>query len=147
MVQFDFVLILFGCDQSSFPLMNSAESGEFFNIFLKRVSLEPTTSCISNSGGYNSAIKTQVTERIFKLTPIHASVISHNPWIRRISRISFPFSENSNVIQTVLNALWKIDVVVVVAIQCLRCWERTSRLNHYPVWLTYNKYNYVETGS
>ena len=37
---------------------------------------------------YHSASKTRVAERIFKLSPIHASVIYHIVWIRWIHRIS-----------------------------------------------------------
>ena len=39
--------------------------------------------------------KTQVPERIFKLSPIHASVIYQIPWIRWIHWISDLFGENS----------------------------------------------------
>ena len=37
--------------------------------FVKRVSFEPTTSCIRDRDEYHSAMKTQVTKRIFKLLP------------------------------------------------------------------------------
>ena len=47
---------------------------------------------------YNSASKTQVAERVFKLNPIHASVIYQIPWISWIHWISDPFRENSNVL-------------------------------------------------
>ena len=46
-------------------------------------------------GCYHSARKTQVTERIFKLIPIHASVIYHIHWICWIHWISDSFRENS----------------------------------------------------
>ena len=43
-------------------------------------------------GCYHSASKTHVRDRIFKLTPIHASVINQIPWIHWIS---VPFRDNS----------------------------------------------------
>ena len=46
---------------------------------------------------YHSASKTQVSERIFKLSPIHASVIYQIPWIHWISD---PSKENSIVSNT-----------------------------------------------
>ena len=48
------------------------------------------------TGCYHSASKTHVRYRIFKLTPIHASVINQIPWICWIHWISVPFRENSN---------------------------------------------------
>ena len=48
-------------------------------------------------GCYHSASKTHVRDRIFKLTPIHASVIYQIPWIRWIHWISIHFRGNSNI--------------------------------------------------
>ena len=47
-------------------------------------------------GCYHSASKTHVRDRIFKLSPIHASVIYHILWIHRIQWIPVPFRVNSN---------------------------------------------------
>ena len=44
---------------------------------------------------YHSASKTQVAERIFKLTPVHATVIYQILWIRWIPWISYPLREYS----------------------------------------------------
>ena len=48
-------------------------------------------------GCYNSTSKTHVRDRIFKLSPIHASVIYQIPWIRWIQWIPVPFRKNSIV--------------------------------------------------
>ena len=45
---------------------------------------------------HNASKKTQVGERIFKLSPIHASVIYQIPCVHWIHWISDPFRENSN---------------------------------------------------
>ena len=47
-------------------------------------------------GCYHSTSKTQVRDRIFKLTLIHASVIYQIPWIHWNHLISDPFRENSD---------------------------------------------------
>ena len=45
-------------------------------------------------GCYHRAKKAQITKRIFKLIPIHASVIYRIPWNHWIHWISVPFREN-----------------------------------------------------
>ena len=54
--------------------------------------LEPATSCV-RPGCCHSASKTHVRDRIFKLSPIHASVIYQIPWIRWIRWIPVSFRE------------------------------------------------------
>ena len=46
---------------------------------------------------YHSASTTHVRDRIFKLNPIHASVISSFPEFTEFSESSAPFRKNSNV--------------------------------------------------
>ena len=50
-------------------------------------------------GCYHSACKTHVRDRIFKSTPIHASVIHQITWNCWIHWIPVPFRENSNELQ------------------------------------------------
>ena len=47
-------------------------------------------------GCYHSISKTHVRGKIFKLSPIYASVICQFHWIRWIQWIPVPFRENSN---------------------------------------------------
>ena len=42
--------------------------------------LEPATFCVRDQGANHSASKTHVWDRIFKLSPIHASMIYQIPW-------------------------------------------------------------------
>ena len=58
-----------------------------------------TTRC-KGLGCYHSASKTGVTDRIFKSSPIHASVIINFPEFAEFSESSAPFRENSNSIFT-----------------------------------------------
>ena len=55
------------------------------------------TCCLlcKRPGCYHSTSKTHVRDRIFKLSPIHASVIYQIPWIPWIQWISLPLRENS----------------------------------------------------
>ena len=65
-------------------------------IFQKHYSnLPPSHLLCKRPTCYHSASKTLVAERIFKLSPIHVSVIYQIPWIHWISD---PFRENSNVL-------------------------------------------------
>ena len=48
-------------------------------------------------GCYHNISKTPVRKRIFKWSPVHASVICSIPWIRWIHWISIQFRENSVV--------------------------------------------------
>ena len=63
-----------------------------FSKFRDKTCFEPVIS----SGYSNIATKTQLIDRVFKLTPIHASMIYPIPWICLIHGISVPFTENSN---------------------------------------------------
>ena len=61
--------------------MNSKESTESRNHFCKKGVFEPPTSCVINQDSSTAmlAMKTLVTVRIFKLSPVHASVIYQFP--------------------------------------------------------------------
>ena len=79
-----------GASYSSFPEMNSKESTEFVEYCCKK-EYSNLLSC------YHSARKAQVTKKIFKLSLVHASVVS---WIRWIRRIFGFFQRNSIGSQT-----------------------------------------------
>ena len=66
---------------------------EFNDIVITVKGLEPTTS--------HSASKTHVWDGIFKLSPIHASVIYQIRWIQWIP---VPFRENSTVTNTLMSS-------------------------------------------
>ena len=73
---------------------------KIFVITVKR--LKATTCCVRDQASYHNASKTHVRDRIFKLSPIHASVIYQIPWIRWIHWIPAPFRENSIVSMVML---------------------------------------------
>ena len=93
--------------------------------------IEPATS--KRPGCYHSASKTQVKDRIFKLTPIHASVIYQIPCIRWIHWKFCSFRKNS--IEPVFVSLryWEqhqIDIVsVIVRLDLINIQHKETALN------------------
>ena len=87
--------------------MNSEESTESVDFFCKSCIQTPCLLC-NKTACYHSAMKTQVTVRIFRLSPIHASMNLFNefnefPWNPVL------FRENSIIIYTCYLSSLKID--------------------------------------
>ena len=89
---------------------------KYFSLQQKGSNLPPSHLLCKGPGCYHSTSKTYVRDKIFKLNPIHASVIYQIP---RIQWILFPFRENSIVLLPMETEYFKIRWVVA--------WYRFSR--------------------
>ena len=67
---------------------------------------------------YHSTIKTHVRHRIFKLSPLHASVIIHFPEFTEFSKNSAPFRKNWLPLMTEKMTFWLFFAVKVCSHHC-----------------------------
>ena len=77
---------------------------EFFLIQLqKKIVYSKTTQTYhllcKRPGRYHNTSKTHVRDRIFKSSPIHASMIIRFPGFAELGESSAPFRKNSNVVK------------------------------------------------
>ena len=94
--------------------------------FLWQKSIRACYLLCKKPGWYYSAKKAQVIEGIFKLTPIHASVISQILWIRWIS---FSFRKNSNDHRHLYFQFTKLNLHHVIA-HFICKWDSKGQSQH-----------------
>ena len=112
--------------------MNSVESTESVELekyFCKKCVFEPSISSVTcnKPACYHSARKTHVRNRIFRLSPIHASVTYQILWIHWIHWIPVPFRKNSNGSDSSLinQSVWRRKEIVTECLRLFFLWEET----------------------